>query len=80
MLVKEGGRELLLITNNDGRSCLFMAVVNKHTKVLRVLEEACKEFGLSSSEIDALKRDPRTEQRQHVQEGWQENTQLRGAF
>ncbi len=36
LLVKEGGRDLLFLTDNDGDSCLRMAAQNGHLAVVEV--------------------------------------------
>jgi hypothetical protein len=36
LLVKEGGRDLLFLTNNDGASCLYMAAQHGHFVVVEV--------------------------------------------
>jgi ankyrin repeat protein len=37
LLIKEGGRELLFLTNNNGTSCLFMAAYMGHIPVVELL-------------------------------------------
>ena len=56
MLLKHGGKDLLLLKDNDGAGCLHAAAADGHSEVVRVLEEACKEYGMSGSDIDALKK------------------------
>ena len=56
MLLKHGGKELLMIKDNDGTSCLYLPAQFGHSEVVVVLEEACKECGLSGSDIDTLKK------------------------
>jgi hypothetical protein len=56
LLLKHGGKDLLLLKNNNGTSCLYWPAQEGHYEVVRVLEEACKEYGLSGSDIDALKK------------------------
>ena len=36
LLVKEGGRDLLFLTRNDGISCLYMAAQYGHLAVVEV--------------------------------------------
>ena len=36
LLVKEGGRDLLFLTSNDGASCLNIAACNGHLAVVEV--------------------------------------------
>ena len=45
LLVKEGGRELLLLTNKNGDSCLFIAAENGHITVVEV--RVCAGVGCS---------------------------------
>ena len=40
MLIEMGGTELLMLTNNDGVSCAFIASQNGHLEALRMLIEA----------------------------------------
>jgi ankyrin repeat protein len=37
LLIKEGGRDLLFLTNNDGTSCLYMAAYMGHIAVVELL-------------------------------------------
>jgi hypothetical protein len=55
LLLKHGGKDLLMLKRNDGTSCLYWPAREGHSEVVRVLEEACKECGLSRGDIDALK-------------------------
>jgi hypothetical protein len=56
VLVKDWGRDLLLLTNRRGESCLYIAAQNGHSAVEEVLVKACKEYGLSTPEVDVLSR------------------------
>ena len=51
-----GGKALLLLESNSGFSCLQFALMkgdyNRHSEVVRVLEEAYKEYGFSQRDID----------------------------
>ena len=51
LLLKHGGKDLLLLKRNNGGSCLYWPAQDGHSEVVRVLEEACKEYGLSRSDI-----------------------------
>ncbi len=55
-LLEAGGRELLMLTNDCGASCLSIARRTNRWMVCRVLETACQNAGLSSHEISILKR------------------------
>jgi hypothetical protein len=55
-LLEAGGRELLMLTMNNGLSCLSVARRANQGEVFRVLEVACQNAGLSSHEITILKR------------------------
>ena len=55
-LLEAGGRELLMLTMNNGLSCLSVARWANQGEVFRVLEVACQNAGLSSHEITILKR------------------------
>jgi hypothetical protein len=55
LLLKHGGKDLLLLKDDNGTSCLYWPAQEGHSEVVRVLEEACTEYGLSRSDIDALK-------------------------
>ena len=55
MLLKHGGKDLLMLKNKNDTSCLYWPAREGHSEVVRVLEEACKEYGLSASDIEALK-------------------------
>ena len=55
-LLEAGGRELLMLTADDGSSCLSVARRANQGEVFRVLEVACQNAGLSSHEITILKR------------------------
>jgi ankyrin repeat protein len=55
-LLEAGGRELLMLTMNNGLSCLSVARLANQGEVFRVLEVACQNAGLSSHEITILKR------------------------
>jgi hypothetical protein len=50
LLLKHGGKDLLLLKDNDGAGCLHAAAQDGHSDVVGILEEACKEYGLSRSE------------------------------
>jgi len=39
MLVKAGGKDLLMLTNNDGWSCLLVAAYNGHVGTAEVRRE-----------------------------------------
>ena len=56
LLLKHGGKDLLMLKRHTGGSCLVWPAQKGHSEVVRVLEEACKEYGLSGSDIDALKK------------------------
>ena len=62
MLLKHGGKDLLMLKDNDGTSCLYWPARREYSEVVRVLEEACKECGLSVSDIDALKEEEEEEE------------------
>jgi hypothetical protein len=36
LLIKEGGRDLLFLTDNNGASCLWIAAQNGHLEVVEV--------------------------------------------
>ena len=53
-LLEAGGRELLMLTTDDGVSCFSAARWFRQEEVVRVLEMACQNFGLSSDEMDTV--------------------------
>ena len=54
-LVEVGGRKLLMLTMENGASCLSLALEANQGEVCKVLEMACQNAGLSSHEITILK-------------------------
>ena len=55
-LLEAVGRELLMLTRDDGESCLSVARQANQGEVSRVLEMECQNAGLSSHEITILER------------------------
>eukprot|EP00277_Geminigera_cryophila_P038114 CAMPEP_0173098158 /NCGR_PEP_ID=MMETSP1102-20130122/34509_1 /TAXON_ID=49646 /ORGANISM="Geminigera sp., Strain Caron Lab Isolate" /LENGTH=55 /DNA_ID=CAMNT_0013990491 /DNA_START=48 /DNA_END=212 /DNA_ORIENTATION=- len=55
MLVEVGGKDLLMLTANNGQSCLSAAAKRGHDGMAQMLEEACRHVGMSQGEISALK-------------------------
>ena len=68
MLLKHGGKDLLLLKRNNGASCLYWPAQDGLSEVVRVLEEACKNYGLSGSDIEALKEVEEEEEEEEEEE------------
>ena len=48
MLVEAGGKDLLMLTENGGVSCLYAAAVKGHYAMAKVRQDMCRQIGLVS--------------------------------
>jgi len=54
MLVEAGGKDLLMLTDNDGSSCLHVAACNGHDGVAKVRQGMCRQIGNEACDSHSL--------------------------
>jgi len=54
MLVEAGGKDLLMLTNNNGRSCLFVAAQQGRDGMAKVRQGMCRQIGNEACDSHSL--------------------------
>ena len=66
MLVEAGGKDLLMLTANDGHSCLFAAAFQGHDGMGKVRQVMCRQIGNEECDSHSLAA-PHTRNATHTQ-------------
>jgi len=66
MLVEAGGKDLLMLTDNNGWSCLYAAAIMGHDGMGKVRQGMCRQIGNEACDSHSLAA-PRTRNITHTQ-------------
>ena len=54
MLVEAGGKDLLMLTDNNGVSCLIVAALGGHDGIAKVRQGMCRQIGNEACDSHSL--------------------------